>query len=149
MPITSLTVSAVFQQGEEGGLLALLTGATVLLCLCISISALMIITTIIGTWRTFEKAGQPGWGAIIPIYHTYLLLKIAGRPGWWLILLLIPLVNVVIWLLVSIDIAKSFGKSAAWGVIMLFLLSGLGFLILGFSDAQYRGPAAARPAPAA
>lgn len=98
MPITSILASAVFQQGEEGGLLAFLTGTTGLL-LCIS--ALMIIA-IIGTWRTFEKAGQPGWGAIIPIYNAYLLLKIAGRPGWWLILLLIPLVNVVIWLLVSI-----------------------------------------------
>jgi hypothetical protein len=72
-------------------------------------------------------------------------LKIAGRPGWWLILLLIPLVNVIIWLLGSIDIAQSFGKSAAWGVILLFLLNGLGFLILGFSDAQYVGPAAAQP----
>lgn len=147
MSITSFLMSAVFQQGEEGGLLALLTGTTGLLC----ISALMIIA-IIGIWRTFEKAGQPGWGAIIPIYNAYnayLLLKIAGRPGWWLILLLIPLVNVVIWLLVSIDIAQSFGKSAAWGVILLFLLTGLGLLILGFSDAQYRGPAAARPAPTA
>lgn len=144
MSITSFLMSAVFQQGEEGGLLALLTGTTGLLC----ISALMIIA-IIGIWRTFEKAGQPGWGAIIPIYNAYLLLKIAGRPGWWLILLLIPLVNVVIWLLVSIDIAQSFGKSAAWGVILLFLLNGLGLLILGFSDAQYRGPAAARPAPTA
>lgn len=143
MPITSFPMSAVFQQGEEGGLLAFLTGTTGLLC----ISALMIIA-IIGTWRTFEKAGQPGWGAIIPIYNAYLPLKIAGRPGWWLILLLIPLVNVVIWLLVSIDIAQSFGKSAAWGVILLFLLNGLGLLILGFSDAQYRGPAAAGPAPA-
>jgi hypothetical protein len=140
MITASILSRTVFQQGEEGGLLALLTGTTGLLC-----ATALVIIAIIGFWRTFEKAGQPGWGAIIPIYNAYLLLKIAGRPGWWLILLLIPLVNVIIWLLVSIDIAQSFGKSAAWGVILLFLLNGLGFLILGFSDAQYVGPAAAQP----
>ena len=46
----------------------------------------LIVLVLAGWWKMFEKAGQPGWAAIIPIYNLYILLKIAGRPGWWLIL---------------------------------------------------------------
>lgn len=125
-------------QGGDEGLLTFLTSGVGLVC-----SLALVIVLIIGFWRTFVKANQPGWGAIIPIYNIYLLLKIAGRPGWWLLLLLIPLVNIVVWAIVCIDIAASFGKGTAFGLIMLFLLNGLGFLILGFGDAEYKGPAAA------
>ena len=93
-------------------------------------------------WKTFTKAGQPGWAAIIPIYNIYVLLKVAGRPGWWLILLLIPIVNIVILAIVSIDVAKSFGKDTVFGVVGLWLFSIIGYAILAFGDAQYRGPAA-------
>ncbi|MDX8142946.1 DUF5684 domain-containing protein [Lentzea sp. BCCO 10_0061] len=93
-------------------------------------------------WKTFTKAGQPGWAAIIPIYNIYVLLKVAGRPGWWLILLLIPIVNIVILAIVSIDVAKSFGKDTVFGVVGLWLFSIIGYAILAFGGAQYRGPAA-------
>ena len=29
----------------------------------------VVIVTIAGMWKTFEKAGKPGWAAIIPIYN--------------------------------------------------------------------------------
>jgi len=103
----------------------------------------IVVVFIVGMWKVFEKAGQPGWACIIPIYNIYILMKIAGRPGWWLILCFIPLVNILIFLLVAIDIAKSFGQSAVFGVVLLFLLSGIGYLILGFGSYQYQGPAAA------
>jgi hypothetical protein len=41
-------------------------------------------------------------------------------------------------------LAKSFGKDAAYGVILLWLLNAIGYLILGFGDAEYQGPAAAQ-----
>ncbi len=105
---------------------------------------------IIAGWKLFVKAGQPGWGIIIPIYNLYLWLKIAGRPGWWLLLCLIPLVNFVILILVSLDVAKAFGKSGAWGFFLLFLFGFIGIPILGYGSAVY-APAgtAAAPAPAA
>jgi Family of unknown function (DUF5684) len=101
------------------------------------------VVFIIGMWKVFTKAGQPGWAILIPIYNLYILLKIAGRPAWWIVLMVIPFVNIVIALLVAIDIAKSFGQSAAFGVILLFLLSGIGYLVLGFGNYRYVGPAAA------
>ncbi len=135
----SVQLGPIFQGGGEGDVFAFLTSGAGLVC-----SLILAIIAILGFWRTFVKAGQPGWGALIPIYNVYLMLKIAGRPGWWLILLLIPLVNVIVWAVVCLDIAASFGKGAVFGLVLLFLLNGLGFLILGFGDAQYQGPAAAK-----
>ncbi|MDX8055149.1 DUF5684 domain-containing protein [Lentzea sp. BCCO 10_0798] len=100
------------------------------------------VFAIVVMWKVFAKAGQPGWAAIIPIYNIYVWLKVAGRPGWWLILFLIPIVNIVMALIVSIDIAKSFAKDAVFGVVGLWLFSIIGYAILAFGGAQYRGPAA-------
>ncbi len=100
----------------------------------------LAILVIAGFWKTFSKAGEPGWAAIIPIFNTYILLKIAGRPWWWLILYFIPIVSLVVWIVVAIDIAKSYGKGTGFG-IGLALLPFIFFPVLGFSDAQYQGPA--------
>lgn len=102
----------------------------------------VVVLIIAGFWKTFTKAGHPGWAAIIPIYNAYILLKIAGRPGWWLLLLLIPLVNVVIAVIVALDVAKAFGKGAGFGLGLVFL-AFIFYPILGFGDATYRGQSAA------
>jgi hypothetical protein len=99
----------------------------------------VLVVFIIGLWKVFTKAGQPGWAVLIPIYNAYVLTQIAGRPGWWVVMLLIPFVNIVFGLLLAIDIAKAFGQSAAWGVVLLFLLGGIGYLVLGFGSYSYQG----------
>jgi len=101
---------------------------------------LVVVIVIIGGWKLFEKAGQPPWAILIPFYNAYILLKVAGRPGWWLVLYLIPLVNIVIAIVVAIDVAKAFGQSAMFGFFLNFLLGGIGFLILGFGNYRYVGP---------
>lgn len=115
--------------GEAGGM-----SAGVMLAYLV-----IIVLLIAGMWKTFQKAGQPGWAAIVPIYSTYILLKIAGRPGWWLLLYLVPIVNLVIHIMVAIDVAKAFGKSDAFGVVGLWLFSFIGFPMLGFGSDTYKG----------
>jgi len=97
------------------------------------------VLSIIAMWRVFEKANQPGWASIIPIYNTYILLKIVGRPGWWILLYFVPLVNVVVQLFVAMDLAKAFGKSTTFGVIGLWLFSIIGYYVLAFDDSTYQG----------
>ncbi|RMH11843.1 MAG: signal peptidase I [Planctomycetota bacterium] len=101
----------------------------------------LIILVIAGMWKTFTKAGQPGWACIIPIVNQYFLLKIVGRPWWWLILMFIPIINIIIAIIVSLDLAKSFGKGVLFA-IGLILLAPIFFCILGFGSAEYQGPAA-------
>ena len=124
-----------------GGLFAMM-GTMMLLMLAVA------VVVIIGFWKVFEKAGQPGWAAIVPIYNCIILLKIIGRPAWWVVLMLIPFVNIVIMLMVAMDMAKAFGQSQVFGIVLLFLLGGIGYLVLGFGNYRYIGPpnALARPA---
>jgi hypothetical protein len=98
---------------------------------------LVACLVVAGVWMTFVKAGRPGWGAIIPFYNFYLMIKVAGHPGWWLILMFIPFVNFVILIIVCLGIAKNFGHGAGYG-ILLWLLPFIMFLVLGFGSDQYR-----------
>src|SRR6186997_495492 len=101
----------------------------------------LVVTFIAGIWKTFTKAGHPGWGALIPIYNTYLLTQIVGKPGWWVLLTFIPLVNIVIFLILTIGVATSFSKGAGFAV-GLFFLPFIFYPALGFGDATYQGPSA-------
>lgn len=101
-----------------------------------------------GIWKTFVKAGQPGWAAIVPIYNLYVLTQIVGRPAWWIVLFFIPIVSIVAAFILAIDMAKSFGKGTGFG-IGLALLGPIFYPILGFGSATYVGPAAAQGAAAA
>ncbi|WP_300596682.1 DUF5684 domain-containing protein [Niabella sp.] len=102
-------------------------------------SFIITIIVIIALWKLFEKAGQPGWAAIIPIYNIYILLKIVGKPTWWLLLLFIPFVNVVFGIWITNMLSKSFGKDEAFTVGLL-LLGFVFYPILGFGSATYLGP---------
>ncbi len=123
-------------QGEGDGGGAAPGGVEVL------ILVVLIVVVLAGVWKTFTKAGKPGWGAIIPIYNVILLLEIARRPIWWIILLFIPPVNFIIVLIVYIDIAKHFGKGTGFGLGLVFL-GFIFFPILGFGDAVYQPASAA------
>jgi uncharacterized membrane protein YhaH (DUF805 family) len=101
----------------------------------------VIVFEIAALWKVFTKAGHPGWAAIIPFYNVYVILKIVGRPGWWLVLFIIPFVNIVIWIIVAIDLAKSFAKSTGFAIGLIFL-DFIFIPILGFGSAEYAGPAA-------
>jgi len=102
----------------------------------------LAVVALVAGWKVFSKANQAGWKILIPIYNAYIVLKIVGRPGWWLLLFLIPFVNIIISVIIAIDLAKSFGKSEAFGIVALFLFSLIGYLILAFGDAKYVGPSA-------
>ena len=96
-------------------------------------------------WRVFEKAGKPGWAAIIPIYNILVLLDIAGKPWWWIFVFLlgaIPIVGsilvLVVMALIYYSFAANFGKGAGF-TVGLVLLPIVFFPILAFGDAQYVG----------
>lgn len=119
----------VLAQGDSGGAAALVPMIILLL---------ITIAFILGMWKLFEKAGKPGWAAIIPIYNIIVALEIAGKPVWWIILFCIPIVNLIVSILFWIALAEAFGKSALYGIALLFFWPIL-LPILGFSGAKYVG----------
>lgn len=70
------------------------------------------------------------WFAWIPIANFFLLLAIAKRPIWWFFLMLIPLVNVVIFIVVWMGIAEARSKPNWWGLLML--IPGVSLIVPGY-----------------
>jgi hypothetical protein len=134
--VSSLAFLMLQEGGDEGGGAAAAAGGGIGAIIGLLIAIIMIAAM----WKLFTKAGEPGWAAIIPIYNFIVLLKIAGRPVWWVILMLIPFVNLIVFILVCIDLARKFGKGTGYG-IGLALLGVIFFPLLAFGDAQYN-PAA-------
>ncbi len=90
-----------------------------------------------GMWKIFEKAGKPGWAAIIPIYNIIVLLQIVKKPLWWILLYFIIIGH----FLVAAELAVCFGKSKGWGVGLLGFLPFIGYPMLGFGEEKYTAPA--------
>lgn len=92
--------------------------------------------------KVFTKAGKPAWAAFVPIYNGWVLFEIAGKPGWWVLSSLIPFVGpfiaFILYIVVSLEIAKRFGKSSTFGIIALWLFSIVGYAILAFDDSKYK-----------
>jgi hypothetical protein len=118
-------------------------GGLALIPLLISLAFSLFM--IIAMWKVFAKAGQPGWGVIVPIYNIICMLNIAGKPIWWIILCFVPFVNIVVIILIYAAMAKAFGKGAGF-VVGMILLPIIFWPILGFGSSEYQGAVEAAPA---
>ena len=100
----------------------------------------IIVLMVVSLWKLFVKAGKPGWGAIVPFYNTYLMVEIAGRPAWWFaVILLVPVLNVIFAMILTIDFVKAYGKGTGFGVLSLFF-PFITFPIMAFDNkVQYTG----------
>ena len=112
----------------------------VLVVIWLALAVLMIAAL----WKVFEKAGEPGWAAIVPIYNFIVMLRVAGKPGWWILLMLIPGVNLIIMIIAMIALAARFGKGTGFGLGLAFL-APIFLPMLAWGDAQ---PSAMHPATA-
>ncbi|MEJ1088160.1 DUF5684 domain-containing protein [Microbacterium sp. Mu-80] len=92
----------------------------------------------VALWKVFTKAGYPGILALIPIVNVIFLVKVAGMSGWLALLYLIPVVGWIFHIVVSFKLGDRFGKGGAFSFFLLWLLSVIGFFILGFGSARYR-----------
>lgn len=111
-----------------------------------------VIVNIVANWKIFTKAGQPGWGSIIPFYSNYIECKIFWGNGWLFLapiacglLNFLPLVGklfaaivVVFGFMTSLKKAESFGEGFGFA-FGLFLLAPIFNMILAFGGYQYRG----------
>lgn len=123
--------------GADAGMLAGLVAYFVVV-------GIITIVSIIGMWKMFEKAGQPGWAAIVPFYNLYILtVEIAKKEMLWFVMLLVmsflcgPLVLIPLFV-INIEVANKFGKGTGFGIGMT-LLSFIFYPILGFGSARYKG----------
>ena len=111
--------------------MAELFGVLVGLAMCLS----FLYGLMSGIWKTYAKAGKPGWTGIVPFYTNIVMARIAGKPVWVGVLCWVPYIGIFPYIFIVHGVAKKFGK----GVGMTILLTlGVGWIILGWGSAQYR-----------
>jgi hypothetical protein len=65
---------------DTAAIIALIMGS--LVCFGAILLVLWVVMVIVH-WRIYEKAGQQGWAAVVPIYSTLILMDIIRRPRSW------------------------------------------------------------------
>jgi hypothetical protein len=63
--------------------------------------------------------GRSAWLAWVPIANAILMLQIAKKPLWWIILFMIPIVNIVIIIMVWMGMAEARQKPNWWGILAI------------------------------
>lgn len=120
----------------------------------ISITILIFyLLGVIGKWRVFSKAGIAGWKSVVPVYNTYLFCQICGLNTMWVWIILgsaivsvvVPplafvysLVSIYFLILQTVSLSKSFGKSDAFAIGLIFA-APIFYLILGCGKSIYKG----------
>jgi uncharacterized protein DUF5684 len=68
---------------------------------------------------------ENAWWAWVPIINIVLMLNIAKKPLWWIILMLIPIVNIIIIVIVWMAIAEARGKPSWWGILIIIPVANI------------------------
>ena len=132
------------------------------------VAIILYVLCVVGLYKMFVKAGEPGWKAIIPIYNTYIMFKISWKTSmFWiffftyivgyvlcqvvsvaspaettgLILAIIGFILLVIAIVVNVIMCHRLSKSYGHGVgytIGLIFLNLIFTLILGLGSSQYK-----------
>ncbi|MGO1752234.1 MAG: DUF5684 domain-containing protein, partial [Psychroflexus sp.] len=72
----------------------------------------------LGTWKLYKRAGRQAWEAAIPVYNAIVLMRIINRPWWWVFLLFIPVINLIMFPVIWVETARSFGKNSTVDTIL-------------------------------
>ena len=113
-----LPAAALAQDNAPKALPPLLAGGFLMFFLVFMLA--VYVYTALALSTIAEKTNtENGWLAWIPIANVILMLSIARKPIWWIVLCLIPLVNIVILIMVWMGIAEARNKPSWWGVLML------------------------------
>lgn len=78
----------------------------------------------LGTWKLYIKAGRQAWEAFTPVYNAVILMKIINRPWWWTILLFLPIVNLIMFPVIWVETARSFGKNSTLDTLLAIVTLG-------------------------
>lgn len=98
------------------------------------------VAILVGMFKLFAMAGEPGWTCIIPFVSNYKMFKIAYGNGWKFLLVLVPILGEIISIMVLFRFAKAFGRSTGFAVASIFF-SPICLLIMAFDGKSiYQGP---------
>mgnify|MGYP003300123300 FL=1 len=103
---------------------AFIIGFAIFYIIIILISLAMAILQIIAKWKLYEKAGEPGWSSIVPVYNYMQMIKIA-TGSFKLAWIYIALCAVYFIGYFGVTFMEAFADSESFGVAYALLMIGL------------------------
>jgi len=96
----------------------------------------LIIQVIHGlsTWKLYIKADRKAWEAFVPLYNAVVLMQVINRPKWWTILLFIPIINLIMFPVIWVEICRSFEKNTHTDTALAVLSCGLYVAYLNYTQ---------------
>ena len=88
------------------------------------LSVIMYVLTSLCLMSIFKRAGVKPWIAWVPFYNQWKMLEIGGQQGFWVVLSIIPVVNIVsvVFMYIAMyNIGLKFGKGGAFVLLAIFL----------------------------
>lgn len=118
----------------------------ILFVIVVALAVLVIASNCI----IFKKAGEKWWKALIPLYNSWIETKITGLAWWWFPIFAVltgfitsrggnyvyPMALVLVSFNYSYNMAKKFGKSNGFALLMT-ILPVIGLPMLAFGNSTY------------
>lgn len=106
--------------------------------LCLVFLVMVLVITI-ANWKLFEKAGEKGWKALIPIYGEWTRYKIAlgYSPVMLFIMSLIPVIGLIPIFYVNYQFAYRYSRDHATGVLYCLFPFIVGTVLAFSKQAHY------------
>ena len=139
------TLTPILAQASGNEQAAIAAGVAAFIGAFFLVFVVIGIVTLIGMWKAFAKAGQPGWAVLVPIYNIIVLLRVAGLPWYWVFAPFVAIIPILGWIAYIVwivwvhhRISTRFGQGVGY-TIGLTLLGPIFWLILGFGSSKYVG----------
>lgn len=124
MLVAILSVAGPAYAQENSRVPAIFLGGF-LLIFCILLLVLYVYHALALQTIATKTNTENAWFAWIPILNIILMLNIAKKPIWWIVLFLIPLVNIVFIVIVWMAIAEVRNKPTWWGILVIVPVANL------------------------
>jgi len=95
----------------------------------------------VGFYFLFPRAGRKAWEALVPGYNFFVLTKVIQKPWWWILLLILPGVNILMLMVINSNLASVFGKLDKPNQVFAIFMPFVAFPMWGNQkDLPYVGP---------
>ena len=113
-----VSASAAWGQSSSSSIPPALAGSILMITLVFGLAAYVYMALALQTIAVKTNTAN-AWLAWVPIANAILMLQIAKKPLWWIILFIIPIVNIVIIIMVWMGMAEARQKPNWWGILAI------------------------------
>jgi signal peptidase I len=95
---------------------------------------LYFLSSHVGLYLLFKKAGLPAWQILVPFYGTYVAIKLIRKPLWWIAVYYIPFLGFIVWVGIIVELLKQFKILSYWEHALAVVFTPVYLVYVGLSN---------------